>query len=256
MPEFIQLTEENGIATLAFNRPDQLNAMNRAMMDEIIEALKSIHASPSIKVAIITGRGKAFMAGADLKEYAGQTEIEFERFQSQGRTMYSLIEGNAKPVIAAVQGYAFGGGMEIALACDLVFATDSAQFGLPEIKLALIPGGGGTQRLVKKTSLNFAKELLLSGRPASADELKQRGLVNRICTDADLQSETIAFATDLCKRSSDALRAIKQLAELAGNDISESSYRLEMQWLGQFYRSAEGQERIQNFLKRSEERKK
>lgn len=254
MPERIDLTVADGIATLAFNRPKQLNAMNRRMMDEIISALETIHADPKIRVAILTGNGKAFMAGADIKEYAAQTVAEFESFQSRGRTLYSLIEGSAKPVIAAVNGYAFGGGMEIALACDLVFASAEAQFGLPEIKLALIPGGGGTQRLVKKTSLNFAKEMLLSGRSAMPEELLQQGFVNRICPPNELLAQARAFAADLCKRPPDVLRALKQLAELAAGPVGESAYRIEMQWLGQFYRSEIGQERIQDFLKRSQAR--
>lgn len=251
MPQHIQLRHREGIATLAFHRPDQLNAMNRRMMDEIIESLEFIHSEPDIRVAILTGNGKAFMAGADIKEYAAQSPSEFESFQSQGRALYSLIEGNAKPIIAAVNGFAFGGGMEIALACDLIFASTSAQFGLPEIKLALIPGGGGTQRLARKTSLNFAKELLLSGRTASPDELRERGLVNRICPDDKLLREAQSFAAGLCKRPPTALRALKQLAELAVPAPPEAALRLEMQWLGELYRSEAGQAKIQQFLQRS-----
>lgn len=250
------LVEEDGVAVLTFNRPKQLNAMNGAMMRQIIEALEAIHVSESIRVAILTGEGDAFMAGADIKEYAALSPAQFERFQSRGRSLYSLIEGNSKPIIAAVNGYAFGGGMEIALACDLVFAAEGAQFGLPEIKLALIPGGGGTQRLVRKTSPNYAKELLLSGRAADAEELRQRGFVNRVVAREALMAEAKAFAAELRKRPAEALRSLKQLAELAAGPASESAFRLEIQALGQLYRSEAGQEKVVQFLKRSEERKK
>lgn len=253
-PTCIQFSEVDGIAEITFNRPDQLNAMNRQLMEELIAALEEVHASQTIRVAILTGAGKAFMAGADIKEYARQTEEEFEAFQSRGRTVYSLIEGNAKPVIAAVNGYAFGGGMEIALACDMVFAAEEASFGLPEIKLALIPGGGGTQRLVKKTSLNFAKELLLSGRTAHAEELLDRGLVNRICSAETLMQESREMAASLVKRPAAQLQMLKQLAELGAGPSSENAYRLEMAALGQFYRTPEAQEKIQAFYMRSQEK--
>ncbi len=250
----LELEIRDHIAMVAFNRPEQLNAMNRRLMDELIQTLEDLHSDPEVRVILLTGRGKAFMAGADLKEYAAQTPAQFEQFQSRGRQIYSLIEGNAKPVIAVVNGYAFGGGMEIALACDLIFAAEGAEFGLPEVKLALIPGGGGTQRLARKTTPNFAKELLLSGRTAGAEELHDRGLVNRVCPPDSLLEAAIDFARDLTKRPAPVLRALKQLVEAATPTPGEPAYRLEMQWLGEFYHSEAGQQKIQSFLERSRQR--
>jgi enoyl-CoA hydratase/carnithine racemase len=253
-PTVIRFSASEGIAEIIFNRPDQLNAMNRQLMDDLIAALEEVHARQDIRVAILTGAGKAFMAGADIKDYARQSEEEFEAFQNRGRTIYSLIEGNAKPVIAAVNGYTFGGGMEIALACDMVLAVEDAQFGLPEIKLALIPGGGGTQRLARKTSLNFAKELLLTGRTVDSRELFNRGFINRICPADTLLEESRELAASLVKRPVAQLQMLKQLVEMSMGPSSESAYRLEMAALGQFYRTPEAREKIEAFFKRSQDK--
>lgn len=139
----ILVSENASVATLTFNRPHLLNAMNREMMDEIIDALKLITENENIRVAVITGEGRAFMAGADIKEYAVQTGEEFKAFQNKGKELYQLIEEANIPFIAAVNGVALGGGFEIALACDFIIASDGAKMGLPEVHLGLIPGGGG-----------------------------------------------------------------------------------------------------------------
>jgi len=164
---------EDKIAWLKFNRPQQLNAMNSDMMNEIIDALKKIDAASAdhIRVAVITGIGKAFMAGADIKEYASQTEAQFNDFQKNGRNVYTLIEENSKPVIAAINGFAFGGGLEIALACDMIVAAEGAKMGLPEILLNLIPGGGGAIRLAKKIGVNRTNEIVMGGKKSLADGL-------------------------------------------------------------------------------------
>jgi enoyl-CoA hydratase/3-hydroxypropionyl-coenzyme A dehydratase len=252
--QFIEYTVDDRLATLRFNRPDQLNAMNRRMMDEIIDALAACNADPEVRVCLITGAGKAFMAGADIKEYAQQTGAEFDAFQARGRELYASIEGNSKPVVAAVNGYAFGGGLEIVLACDLVVAASNAKLGLPEITLGLIPGGGGTQRLPAKVGLNRANELLMTGRAATAEELRDWGLVNAVYPRDQYEASAVAFARQLMDKPSEALRMLKQLSRLASGAMDTAAQAIENEALSRLYKSPEGQERIQAFARKSMER--
>ncbi|HEV2482880.1 MAG TPA: enoyl-CoA hydratase/isomerase family protein [Puia sp.] len=209
--ETIEYTVTAGIATLTFNRPDQLNAMNRRMMDEIIAALQAIIQDKHIDVAVITGKGRAFMAGADIKEYAAQTNDQFVRFQRQGRQLYSLIETAEIPFIAAVNGYALGGGFEIALACDFIVAAVSASMGLPEIHLGLIPGGGGAQRLLQKVGVNRTKEMLLLGGSYPAAQLHHWGIVYDTPAGEDLPATVLALAQKLQRRPRISTKAIKAM---------------------------------------------
>jgi enoyl-CoA hydratase/carnithine racemase len=254
--QFINLTLEDGLARLAFNRPDQLNAMNRVMMDEIIDALGRINSDGQVRVGLITGSGKAFMAGADIKEYARQTEAEFDAFQTRGRELYGAIEGNAKPIVAAVNGYAFGGGLEIVLACDLVVAAAGAKMGLPEITLGLIPGGGGTQRLPAKIGLNRANELLMSGRVTTAEEMRDWGVVNEVYPRDEFDNRAGAYARQFIDKPAEALRMLKQLSRLAAGTMDTAAQAIENEALSRLYKSSEGQARIQAFARKSLERKK
>lgn len=252
--EHLTFTRKEGIALITFNRPEVLNAMNRRMMEEIIEALSEINTAPDVRVGVLTGQGKAFMAGADIKEYAQQSPQEFESFQTLGRNLYAAIEGNAKPIIAAINGYAFGGGLEIALACDMIVAAESSKMGLPEILLNLIPGGGGTQRLPAKLGLNRANELLMTGRTVTAEEMLQWGLVNRICNRDTFLEDVMAFARPLADKNMEALRVLKQLTQIAAGPLNTAAQSLENEALNRFYHSDAGQQKIQEFYQKSLER--
>jgi enoyl-CoA hydratase/carnithine racemase len=254
--QFINYTVDDGVAELVFDRPDQINAMNRFMMDEIIDALGDINADPQVRAGLITGAGKAFMAGADIKEYARQTEAEFDAFQARGRELYAAIEGNAKPVVAAVNGYAFGGGLEIVLACDLVVAAEGAKMGLPEITLGLIPGGGGTQRLPRKIGLNRANELLMTGRSATAEAFRDWGLVNAVFPREEFGTRSGEFVRRLIDKPAAALRVLKQLSRMAAGSMDTAAQAIENEALSRLYKSPEGQERIQAFYRKSLERNK
>jgi len=246
------------IAWLTFNRPVQLNAMNAQMMNEIIHALGEINVADSkqVRVAVITGAGKAFMAGADIKEYAQQTQKQFEDFQTKGYSLYAAIEGNAKPVIAAINGYAFGGGLEIALACDMIVAAEEAKMGLPEIKLNLIPGGGGTLRLAKKIGVNLANEMIMTGRTALADEMYRHGLINYLYPKEIFIEKVTEFAALFADKEPDRLQAIKQLTQLSAGGILNDVQSMERAALNNFYKSNEGKEKIQEFYNKSLEKKK
>ncbi len=254
----IKLEVSDKIAWLIFNRPDQLNAMNALMMNEIVDALEKINtmSSEDVAVCIISGEGKAFMAGADLKEYAKQTKEDFDAFQTKGRSLYAAIEGNSKPVIAAVNGYAFGGGFEIALACDMMVASAYSKLALPEIGLNLIPGGGGTQRLALKLGINLANELLMTGRIVTANWLLERGLINHVYPkEANFKEEVMAFAKNFTDKKPDRLQVLKQLTQAAVGGVQTSLLSMENSALNIFYSSVEGQQKIQEFYQKSLEKK-
>ncbi|RDY61135.1 enoyl-CoA hydratase/isomerase family protein [Flagellimonas nanhaiensis] len=203
------------VATLCFNRPEQLNAMNREMMDEIIDAIETINTDDEVHVAIITGEGRAFMAGADIKEYGSQTEAQFKSFQDRGIKLYEAIENAPQPWIAAVNGFALGGGFEIALSCDMILAAETAKMGLPEVFLSLVPGGGGTQRLIQRIGINRAKEMLFTGGQYTANQLFDWGIVNHVYKQDDFVSEVTGFAQKLTRRPLGALKELKRLAHLS-----------------------------------------
>ncbi len=255
--QHILLDIKNKMAWITFNRPEQLNAMNAMMMDEIIHALDVVDKADSkeIGVVVITGAGKAFMAGADIKEYAQQTEAQFDAFQIKGHSLYAGIENNSKVVIAAINGYAFGGGFEIALACDMIIASAGAKMGLPEILLNLIPGGGGSLRLAKKIGINLTNEIVMTGRTLLAEEMQARGVINYIYPRENFIDNATEFAHSFTQQLPDRLQVIKQLTQEAANGITPALQQKEAAALGKFYRSKEGQEKIQSFYNKSLEKK-
>lgn len=190
--------ERRGAVTLLFvNRPQVLNAVNRETLGEIADAVRRFTADPAQGALVVSGRGdKAFVAGADIPELAPLGPAAAEDISRFGQEVVGLLERSPKPVIAAVNGYAFGGGCELALACHLRLASDNAVFGLPEVKLGIIPGYGGTQRLPRLVGAGRALELILTGRNVRADEAERIGLVNRVVPQAELlaEAETLALA--------------------------------------------------------------
>ena len=243
---------ENGIATLVFNRPDQLNAMNRQMMDEIVEAIQAINDREDVKVAVIRGEGRAFMAGADIKEYGNQTPKEFDAFQEKGKTLYESIESSTKPWIAAVNGYALGGGFEIALSCDMILASEQATMGLPEVFLSLIPGGGGTQRLIQKIGINRTKEMLFMGASLSAKQLHDWGIVNRVFDDADFMQQVYDFAKKLSRRPSGSIAQLKRLANLSLTEMPfNQRISDEAKTVKELFLDEEAQKAIQDFINKN-----
>jgi len=174
---------ENGICTIIINRPDKLNALNKTVLDELNKVLDEIASNPEIRSVIITGSGaKAFVAGADISEFGGLTREEGMILAKRGQDTFARIEQSNKPMVAAVNGFALGGGCELAMSCHFRIASDNAKFGQPEVNLGLIPGYGGTQRLVQLAGKGKALELLMSAGMIDANEAKQCGLVNYVTT--------------------------------------------------------------------------
>ena len=204
------ITERLGrVGLLTLNRPQQLNALNDALMDQLGAALRALDADAGIGCIVLTGSPKAFAAGADIAVMTDWSYLDVHDSDFITRN-WETIRQVRKPVIAAVAGFAMGGGCELALACDIIVAGQGATFALPEIKLAMLPGAGGTQRLPRAIGKAKAMDMCLSARALSADEADRYGLVSRVVPDAELMDSTLALAKTIAGYSLPALRAIKE----------------------------------------------
>lgn len=209
--ENILFTVEDGIATLTFNRPKALNALNGALLDELSHALDGVAENEDIRVLVLTGAGdKSFVAGADINELATFGPLQAKTFARKGQSIIGKLQSLAIPVIAAVNGFALGGGSEMALACDFIYASENANFGLPEITLGIIPGFGGTQRLPRLIGPSLAKEMIFTGKMIPAAEAREIGMVNRVFAPEALMEKTLKTARTIAAKGKASLRAAKQ----------------------------------------------
>lgn len=207
----ITIEAKEGIGILTINRPKALNALNIETLNEMVRGIKNLEEDGSVKVIIITGAGdKAFIAGADIAAMSQMGKSDAERFVHIGHDTMRTIEECEKPVVAMVNGYALGGGTEAALACDFVYASENAKFGLPEVSLGIFPGFGGTQRLPRYIGEQRAKELIFTGRVISAGEAYKWGIVNRVCPPDKLVGETMALAGEIMKKGQVAISLAKK----------------------------------------------
>ena len=203
------IERDEATAIVTINRPKVLNALNTQTLDELRRAMLELKQDDSVRVVILTGAGeKSFVAGADINELAVQTPTSGREHALAGQTVFDLIERLGKPVIAAINGYALGGGCELAMACTLRLAADTARLGQPEIALGLIPGYAGTQRLPRLVGKGAAMEMILTGAPIPADEARRIGLVNRVVPAADLMRDARALAAQLATNAPIAMRYI------------------------------------------------
>jgi enoyl-CoA hydratase len=210
----IRIEREDARAVVTFNRPEVLNALNAATLTELRGVVEELDQDESVRVIVFTGavaegRSAAFVAGADIAELMAMDAAAAERFARLGQEVMGRIEAARKPVIAAVNGYALGGGCEVALACDLILAAESARFGLPEVNLGILPGWGGTQRLPERVGLGKAKELIFSGRMIDAAEAHRIGLADQVYPTDRLLPEALAFADLLASKPPAAIRCAK-----------------------------------------------
>lgn len=220
----VLLTAENEIGILTINRPKALNALSTETLREIQAALREIENHPEWKVLILTGAGeKAFVAGADIAEMRGMNSMEALNFSKLGHLTLRMIQDLDRPVIAAVNGFALGGGTEIALACDFIYASENAKFGLPETTLGVFPGFGGTQRLPRLIGKAKAKELIFTGKMVSAQEAYEMGLVNRVLPLSSLMEETKRVALQIAGNGPVAVRLAKMVIDNGFNlDLAEA----------------------------------
>ena len=213
--ETILVEIAGGVATITVNRPDKRNALNSQVRAETVAALDALRADDSVRVVVFTGAGeKAFVAGADIGEFAERTPLE-QREAMTGRRVFDEIAAFPKPTIAMINGFCLGGGCELALACDVRVAADSAKLGQPEINLGIIPGGGGTQRLPRVVGMGQAMRLVLSGEVIDAAEALRIGLVDVVHPAAELRERTIEFARGMAAKSPVALRMAKAAVRAA-----------------------------------------
>jgi enoyl-CoA hydratase len=245
--DLILVRTEGRVGVITLNRPQQLNALNDALMDALGAALLALDGDATIGAIVITGSAKAFAAGADIAAMADWSYMDV--YQSDFITRnWETIRRVRKPVIAAVAGFAMGGGCELALACDLVIAAESAQFALPEIKLAMLPGAGGTQRLPRAIGKAKAMDMCLSARALSADEADRYGLVSRVVPDARLLEETLALASRIATYSLPALMAIKESVNRAWEASLTEGIGFERRQLHARFASEDAHEGMHAFL--------
>jgi len=248
--QFLQIEAHGRVVLITLRREDKLNAMNSAMMGELTDCFRRVHELAEVRAVVLTGSGKAFMAGADIGEYNESDIGAFFAFQNRGREMYRSIEVCAKPVIAAVNGYALGGGFELALACDLIVASQRAKFGLPEVNLGLVPGGGGVQKLLRIVGPYAAKELLMTGAYLSAEEGRALRFVNRVTEPERLLDEALALAQQIAEKAPLAVQGLKRLVN-EGRDASlESAQAYDRAYLANLFHSADAREGIAAFLEK------
>lgn len=212
--EHVTVEREEAIAVVTIARPAVLNALNQQTLRELQQAIDALEADGGVRAIVLTGAGeKAFVAGADINELAAQSPVSGRALAQRGQAFFTRLEQSDVPVIAAINGFALGGGCELALACTFRFAADTARIGLPEITLGLIPGYGGSQRLPRLVGKDRAMEMILTGRPVSADEAYRIGLVTRVVPAASLLQEARAFAAELASKAPIALRLAKRAIE-------------------------------------------
>lgn len=220
----ILLAFEGEIGILTINRPKALNALNIETLQEIQMGIEEAKGHSEIKVLILTGSGeKAFVAGADIAEMRGMNSIEALNFSKLGHLTLKMIQDLDRPVIAAVNGYALGGGTEVALACDFIYASENARFGLPEVTLGIFPGFGGTQRLPRLIGKGKAKELIFTGKMITAQEAFQMGIVNRVFPQASLMEETKKVALQIAANGAIGVKLAKMVVDTGYNmDLTEA----------------------------------
>jgi enoyl-CoA hydratase len=242
------LTETRGrVGVIALNRPKQLNALNDALMDALGQALLAFDADDGVGAIVITGGAKAFAAGADIAAMVDWTYMDVYRSEFITRN-WETIRRVRKPVIAAVAGFAMGGGCELALACDIIIAAESAKFALPEVKLAMLPGAGGTQRLPRAIGKAKAMDLCLSARVLDAAEADRYGLVSRVVADERLRDEALALATTIAGFSLPALMAIKESVNRACETSLTEGIGFERRQLHARFASDDAHEGMKAFL--------
>ncbi len=242
---------EEGVALLTINRPGKLNALNAEVIDALIAAFERLRSNNAVRVVVLTGAGsKAFAAGADLNLFVSCDPRSAREISLRGQKLTTLVEGLGKPVIAAVRGWALGGGCELALACSFRIASEDAGFGQPEVKLGVICGFGGTQRLPRLVGKGRALELLLAGEPIDAREALRIGLVNRVVKPDDLLDEALSIAKKICAVSRTGVRfTLKAVHQ--GEDVPlAEGLDLEAGLFGQCFASGDAREGISAFLQK------
>ena len=247
----VLIADADGIRRITVNRPDKLNALNAATLDALQAAFDAAATDDAVRVVVLTGAGpKAFVAGADIAEMADLRPTEGRDFSLRGQRLMRSIETLPKPVVAMVNGFALGGGLELAMGCHLRIAADTAKVGQPEIGLGLIPGFGGTQRLLRLAGRAATLELCLLGAPVTAERALQLGIVNRVVPAAELEAETLKVATQLAASAPLALRATLDVVNIGGECGIEEGLQYETAQFGLMFATDDMREGTRAFMER------
>jgi enoyl-CoA hydratase len=246
--QHILVTKEPGFATLQFNRPDVLNALNMKMMEETVDALEALDKDEEVRCIILTGNEKAFAAGADIKEMADATSVDMLIRDQFAR--WDRIRKIKKPLIAAVSGFALGGGCEIAMTCDIIVASETARFGQPEINIGVIPGAGGTQRLTRAVGKYKAMEMVLTGAMISAEEALKWGLVNKIVPVEFFLQEAKNLAKEIASKPPVAVRLAKEAVLKAFDTTIEGGLEFERKNFYLLFASDDQKEGMKAFVEK------
>ncbi|ASW75578.2 enoyl-CoA hydratase [Chryseobacterium piperi] len=247
--ENILLKKEEKLAIITINRPESLNALNAKTIQEISSALDELNSDPSCRVIILTGSGeKSFVAGADIKEFSDFGQEKAEELARNGQnSLFNKIENLSKPVIAAVNGFALGGGLELAMACHIRYASENAKLGLPEVTLGLIPGYGGTQRLPKLIGKGLANEMIFSAKMVPAQRAKEIGLVNEVYPIEDLLTKTKELANTIAFNSPMAISKAIHAVNLSDTD---QGFKTEIKYFGELFELADKKEGVAAFMEK------
>lgn len=239
------------LGILTVNRPAQRNALSAQVLAELEEGIAQLEANPAVRLAAIAGAGpKAFIAGADIAEMASMTSEQAQSFAQRGGQVGKAIEKSRLPFVALVHGAALGGGCELAMACDFIYATAAAKFGQPEVKLGVIPGFGGTQRLLRRVGIAKAKELCFTGDIIDADEALRIGLIDALVPDAELRQVADALAARIAQTAPLAVAACKRVLDEGQSMTLDEGLRLEQQAFGHLFSSRDQREGMTAFLEK------
>ena len=247
----LQIDDRDAVRIVTINRPEKLNALDAATLDALHEAFEEIAADPAVRAAVLTGAGpKAFVAGADIAEMSALSPVQARDFSLRGQRTMRRIETLPKPVIAMVNGFALGGGLELAMACHLRLAADTAKMGQPEINLGLVPGFGGTQRLLRLAGRAATLELCLTGAPIDATRAHQLGIVNRVLPAAELEDATLELAGKLAGAAPLALRGILDCVNTGGESGINEGLEFETAQFGLVFSTSDMREGTSAFLEK------
>ncbi len=249
--DIIIFTRKDGVAVLTFNRPESLNALNKNVNLRLIEFLLQAEADPDIRVVVLTGSGKAFVAGGDIKEMYGKDAMEARAYALQAKRVTDTIWNLGKPVIAAINGLCLGGGLEYAMACDLRTASENAKFGQPEINIGIMPGSAGTQRLPRLIGMTKAKEFCFTGVMFDARTAFDLGLVNYVYPAASFMEETLALAGQIAAKSAPALKLIKSAINHGADADIETGSLFEIDCFGLCFSTQEQKDSMRAFVEKS-----
>jgi enoyl-CoA hydratase len=246
----IELQKIGAVELLRIRREDALGALGEGMIEAMAEYATGLAGRTDVRALILTGTGRSFVAGADIKIYHGASLGDFNAYQRRSRRMFDVIAGLPQATIAAVNGYALGGGFELALSCDLILVAEKAKLGLPEIKLGLLPGGGGTQRLPRLVGAMRAKELIFSGRMISAAEAVEYGAALESCAADDLLGRALTLATELADKAPLALAEAKRVIDDGLEAALPAGLTFEQRVLGALYATDDAKEGIAAFVEK------